>query len=126
MSTDGERDMFWDLPWDEEAEIDKCRQLYDVSPDPYFPAIEFGGWDALRGASNVVFSSGSLDPWSGMSMTDSQLAPSTIIVLVIHDAAHHLDLFWSHESDSWHLRLARILEKEAIKRWLSESPPTPS
>lgn len=72
-----------------------------------------------RSASNIVFSNGLLDPWSGGGVLRSK--SNKITIIIIPDAAHHLDLRASHPNDPGSVRQARDMERMAIKSWLSET-----
>jgi lysosomal Pro-X carboxypeptidase len=61
---DGKDDMFWDQPWDEAAMRRSCWDKWRVVPRPMWAAINWGGRN-IQTASNIVFSNGKLDPWSG-------------------------------------------------------------
>lgn len=63
--SDGVRDMWWPDPWDAEAQAEQCFQRFGVRPRPHWVATYYGGRKALATASNIVFSNGLLDPWSG-------------------------------------------------------------
>lgn len=70
-----------------------------------------------RYASNIVFSNGLLDPWSGGGVLRSETDKITIII--IPDAAHHLDLRAAHPNDPGSVQSARNIERTEIKKWLS-------
>lgn len=70
-----------------------------------------------RYASNIVFSNGLLDPWSGGGVLRSKTDKITIII--IPDAAHHLDLRAAHPNDPDSVQIARSIERTEIKKWLS-------
>lgn len=64
MSRNGKDDMFWDQPFDAEAVKKWCWDTWRVVPRPMWPEINWGGRH-IESASNIVFSNGKLDPWSG-------------------------------------------------------------
>lgn len=70
-------------------------------------------------ASNIVFSNGLLDPWSGGGVLRSKTDKITIII--IPDAAHHLDLRAAHPNDPGTVQNARNMERMEIKKWLSSN-----
>lgn len=67
-STNGVTDMFWDQPWSTEAMVQWCQDEFGVTPRLDWAAIEYGG-KKLQYASNIVFSNGVLDPWTGSGVT---------------------------------------------------------
>ena len=64
MSRNGKDDMFWDQPFDTDAMKKWCWDTWKVVPRPMWPEINWGG-HRIETASNIVFSNGKLDPWSG-------------------------------------------------------------
>lgn len=72
---------------------------------------------SCRYASNIVFSNGLMDPWSGGGVLRSQ--NDDIDVIIVPDTAHHLDLRAANPNDPVTIRETRELEKKAIKKWLS-------
>lgn len=71
----------------------------------------------FRYASNIVFSNGLMDPWSGGGVLRNQNPQLTIII--IPDSAHHLDLRSSNQFDPPSIIEARNMERQAIRGWLS-------
>lgn len=70
-----------------------------------------------RYASNIVFSNGLLDPWSGGGVLRSP--NSDVKIIIMTDTAHHLDLRSSNAKDPYTVIEARNMEKQAIRQWLS-------
>lgn len=70
----------------------------------------------FRYASNIVFSNGLTDPWSGGGVLR---APNDkITIIIIPDAAHHFDLRKSHPNDTASVINAREKEKQTIHKWI--------
>lgn len=70
----------------------------------------------VRYASNIVFSNGLMDPWSGGGVLR---APNDkVVILIIPDTAHHLDLRKSHPKDPPSVIYAREKEKQTIHKWI--------
>lgn len=57
-----------------------------------------------------------MDPWSGGGVL--RAANDKIIIIIIPDTAHHLDLRKSHPNDPPSVITAREREKEAIHKWI--------
>lgn len=70
-------------------------------------------------ASNIVFSNGLQDPWSGGGVLRTPNAD--IIIIIIPDSAHHLDLRAANANDPGSVLAARIREKDAIRKWIRKS-----
>jgi len=113
-------DMFWVAPWSLPATVAGCQQTYGTTPRPAQVSTLYGGLD-LRGASNIVFSNGNLDPWSGGGVTPGraglQLGPGVVAVM-IEQGAHHLDLRASNPADPPSVVAARKLEADNIEAWI--------
>ena len=60
----GKSDMFWDQPFDSDGMKKWCWDTWRVVPRPMWPEINWGG-HRIETATNIVFSNGKLDPWSG-------------------------------------------------------------
>lgn len=70
------------------------------------------------GASNIIFSNGLLDPWSGGGVLRSP--NERISIVIIPDGAHHLDLRGANKDDPISVQMARQNELEIIKHWIKE------
>lgn len=68
-------------------------------------------------ASNIVFSNGLRDPWSGGGVLSAQ--SKDIQVIIIPEAAHHLDLRAANTNDPGSVLQARAMERQAIRRWIN-------
>ena len=82
--------------------------------------INFGG-RSIGAASNIVFSNGDLDPWHPGGVLEAPSESSSIIALLIPQAAHHLDLFWPNANDTAAVIHARLEEKRNIQTWIDEA-----
>lgn len=69
-----------------------------------------------RYASNIVFSNGLMDPWSGGGVL--RTPNDKISIIIIPDTAHHLDLRGSNPNDPESVKGARQKEILAIQKWL--------
>ncbi|ETO24400.1 lysosomal carboxypeptidase [Reticulomyxa filosa] len=71
------------------------------------------------GIDKIIFSTGMIDPWSAGGFLSNNLSYDMPVIL-IEDAAHHLDLRWSNPSDPISVVLARKEEIEYIQMWLNK------
>ncbi|KAK3918120.1 Lysosomal Pro-X carboxypeptidase [Frankliniella fusca] len=117
MCSDGRKDMFERAPWSWTEYSDACFRTWKVRPRFNMTRWEFGGRD-LKGASNIVFSNGLLDPWSAggvvRNMSDS------VVAVLIPEGAHHLDLRGQDPRDPPSVRGARRLHRQHIRKWIKE------
>ncbi|CAN8004404.1 unnamed protein product, partial [Ixodes hexagonus] len=119
---DGVTDMFYPFTWNYTEVTAKCQQRFGVTPDLYKSVMLYGG-DNLATASNIVFSNGDVDPWASVGLLEP---PSdSVVVITIPNAAHHQDLRFSTPTDSEALTKARHVEKNYIRKWITESLPVP-
>jgi lysosomal Pro-X carboxypeptidase len=100
----------------------RCRRLYDTKPRWRRMSEAYGTADAVALTTNVFYSNGKLDQWSSggvtwMNRTDSRS-------FLIDDAAHHLDLMFSHHLDPQSVVDARALERKYMHRWLQTTKST--
>ncbi|KAL4366791.1 hypothetical protein GQ457_05G013990 [Hibiscus cannabinus] len=120
MSSDRNTSMFPAYDWDYSAFREGCRMDFQVTPRPRWITTEFGGHDighVLKFfGSNIIFSNGLLDPWSGGSVLKN--ISDTIIALVTEEGAHHIDLRSSTTEDPDWLVEQRATEIRVIQGWL--------
>ncbi|KXZ49452.1 hypothetical protein GPECTOR_21g678 [Gonium pectorale] len=77
----GVSDMFWDQGgFDFDRVNSHCREAWGVTPRPHWSAITYGGLD-FRYASNIVFSNGLYDPWSGFGVL-TNVSDSVVAVII--------------------------------------------
>lgn len=112
-------DMYWDDPWDGDAVAQQCFDQYGFYPDRRHFTLSYGTpADWARDASNIVWSQGEYDPWRGGGLVDD--LNESLIAVVIPEAAHHLDFFFSHENDTDAVIAARELEMAHVRKWIKE------
>ncbi|XP_065184576.1 dipeptidyl peptidase 2-like [Sycon ciliatum] len=117
--TNNKTDMFPPIePWTDSVYEAYCAKKYGsgLAYNTDFYNINF--WtDQIRGASNLIFSNGDLDPWryGGVYGTD---LPSTVYPIIVKGGAHHLDLRGSDKRDPATVTAARDVEKLIIADWL--------
>ncbi|KAJ0980365.1 hypothetical protein J5N97_008620 [Dioscorea zingiberensis] len=101
MSSSRENSMFPIYDFDYASYEDQCVQSYGVRPRPRWVTTEFGGHDIRttlkKFGSNIIFSNGLLDPWSGGSVLHN--ISESIVALVNELGAHHIDLRPSTNED---------------------------
>ena len=101
--------------------IEHCKAAWNVSV-----TVESAEWmttafDLPRlhsGGSNVIFSTGSYDPWGSAGIVVSPAPARSLISLTMAGAAHHLDLMFSDPADPADVTQARIAEATAIAQWI--------
>ncbi|CAI5964176.1 unnamed protein product [Closterium sp. NIES-65] len=122
MSSNASNSLFEPFEWNQTAFEENCLQQYGVPPRPTWAMTQFGGRSirsALRHfASNIVFSQGALDPWSGGGVLED--LSDTLVSLTIPDGAHHLDLRASTPADPPSVRKQRKEEKKHIQKWIKQ------
>uniref|UniRef100_A0A7S2STF0 Prolylcarboxypeptidase n=2 Tax=Rhizochromulina marina TaxID=1034831 RepID=A0A7S2STF0_9STRA len=103
--------------------VHPCNALFNstVTPDTAALTRRFGGYkigDGEAGVTNMIWSNGRLDPWSGGGfLTPVPDATSNHWVL-LDKGAHHLDLRGPHPDDPEEVTNARALEEEIIWGWI--------
>lgn len=140
-------DMFPPTKWTPSDLNTYCQQKYDIEPKISWSSIEWGREAILQDATNIVFSNGQFDPFSGGGFTPSSLAKHSafahielnkvntlsakhngldiyqvngnpsIMLLYIQNGAHHLDLRATNRLDPPSVTTARDTELRAIATW---------
>jgi len=105
-------------PWSLAGLTAGCIAEFGVKPNENFIPVWQGGVN-LSGGSNIVFSNGDLDPWSGGGVL--QNLSDTLIAIIIENGAHHLDLRAANPNDVPSVIAARQLEVQWIKTWIAEA-----
>lgn len=77
----------------------------------------YGGKN-ISSHTNIVFSNGELDPWSGGGVTKD--ITDTLVAVTISEGAHHLDLRAKNALDPTSVLLARALEVRHMKNWIRD------
>ncbi|KAJ2516104.1 hypothetical protein H4217_004793 [Coemansia sp. RSA 1939] len=82
-------------------------------------------FEILRNTSNVLYTSGSLDPWRDSTVDTSwgNLVdpPGASVVLTIDGATHAQDLQPSRSTDLLSVKQARMLGKRLVKQWVRQA-----
>uniref|UniRef100_A0A1Y9HDP7 Lysosomal Pro-X carboxypeptidase n=1 Tax=Anopheles funestus TaxID=62324 RepID=A0A1Y9HDP7_ANOFN len=118
MCADGVHDMFPPQQWNLQSYSDKCFKKYGVHPRPSNALLNYGG-EFLEGSiTNIVFSNGLLDPWSGGGVLRS--TNDNVKIVLIPEGAHHIDLRASNPNDPSSVTRARAVHVQNIQKWLTE------
>jgi lysosomal Pro-X carboxypeptidase len=99
---------------------ERCARLYGTAPRWYRMVDAYGGATRIPAITNVVYSNGFLDQWSSAGVTWVDRVDSTSILIA--EAAHHLDLMFSHPDDPPSVTRARETERRFIRRWVDGWP----
>lgn len=88
-------DIFGNYPWDLEEWYASCQNIYGTQTRPEWENVNYGLYTnivkQLRYASNIVFTNGLMDPWSGGGILDPVDNPD-ILVLTMATSSHHAEL----------------------------------
>lgn len=112
----GSTDMFMPKKWDFKAFSADCYKKFKVFPREKSAIAEYGAWK-FDSISNVIFSNGLMDPWSGGGVLLTQNA--LVNVVIIPDGAHHIDLRADHPDDIKNARSARKFYILKFKEWIN-------
>ena len=127
----GDIDMFWYAPFDLQASIKYCQLPiadggWGTTPRPEWIIEEYGGIH-IEAASRIFFSSGGLDPWSGLTPnatalngTYSPRNPRGVVAYYMNHTAHHLDLRGANDADPVEVKRVREIERAYITAWLAD------
>ena len=119
MCSDGVNDMFEKVNWDFDQFTTSCMESFQVVPREYWAVHTYGGKNISNEASNIYFTNGHLDPWSGGGVLTS--LSESLQAYVISDGAHHVDLRGSHPEDTAPIKHARVIGLAEITTWISQS-----
>jgi len=97
---------------------ERCARLYSTAPRWHRMVEVYGGVRRIASITNVVYSNGFLDQWSSAGITWVARDDSTSIM--IDNAAHHLDLMFSHPDDPPSVVAARETERAFMRRWVAQ------
>ncbi|KIH51864.1 hypothetical protein ANCDUO_18042, partial [Ancylostoma duodenale] len=76
---------------------------------------------AFPSASNIVFSNGFLDPWSGGGWSLKPKVEGSLVSIILKQGAHHYDLRGAHPDDTEEVKEVRRQEKTHIKKWIEKA-----
>jgi len=107
--------------------LDLCTKYFsaDIRPDTHAFAQRFGGWklgDGLTGVSNLIWSNGLLDPWSGGGFykPKNKDVDSGNYYFSMPHGAHHLDLRGPNDADPEDVTAVREQEEKIIIGWIKD------
>ncbi|ETM36356.1 hypothetical protein L914_16917 [Phytophthora nicotianae] len=118
QNVDGVNDMFWPVPWNFTADNENCKSEWGIDIRPLWATTQYGGRKALKAASNIVFSNGNYDPWSGTGVLQNY--SDSVVALSVEGGAHHLDLMFSNQLDTPSVLAVREAEKQHMHKWARE------
>ncbi|KAB2606610.1 lysosomal Pro-X carboxypeptidase-like [Pyrus ussuriensis x Pyrus communis] len=115
--------MFPPYQFDLQEYIDNCKAIYGVPPRPHWVTAYFGGHDIklalYRFASNIIFSNGLRDPFSGAGVLEN--ISDTVVAVHAKNGSHCLDVLRSNNiTDPDWLVEQRKTEVKIIEGWLAE------
>ncbi|XP_027346530.1 lysosomal Pro-X carboxypeptidase isoform X2 [Abrus precatorius] len=122
MSSREESSMFPPYEYNYPSFQEECFKNFGVKPRPKWITTEFGGHNIhatlKKFGSNIIFSNGLLDPWSGGSVL--QNISESVVSLVTEEGAHHIDLRASTLNDPDWLVEQRETEIKLIEGWIND------
>ncbi|KAL7014675.1 hypothetical protein ACKWTF_016055 [Chironomus riparius] len=115
MCTTGSTDMFVPKKWDFAEYSTDCFKKFKVYPRERAAICQYGAFkfDML---SNVIFSNGLLDPWSGGGVLRTQSDAVTVVILP--EGAHHLDLREDNKADPASIKATRTYYLKTFREWV--------
>lgn len=120
MPTNGVTDFEIPFTPNQTAYYERCRKRWNVKPRPNWEEMHFMGSHIAAG-SNIFLASGQLDPWRAAGIQEvPKGASDSIIVRIIENGAHHLDLRESNPLDPSSVVNIRQEQKAAIRKWIVE------
>lgn len=111
-----EDEMFKKYTWSFEKFANECYEDYYIRPEKEILIEEYGS--TYEQGSNIIFSNGLLDPWCGYGILSLFNKKHTIVIMP--DAAHHLDLRADNPADPESVRNARKLYLQKFHDWIRE------
>uniref|UniRef100_W6NDI6 Peptidase S28 domain containing protein n=1 Tax=Haemonchus contortus TaxID=6289 RepID=W6NDI6_HAECO len=119
-------DFFWkDCPYTMEGAIENCEKWFgkvgfkSSMLRPHWPSQNYG--TEFSSASNIVFSNGFLDPWSGGGWSMTPKIEGSLVSIILKEGAHHYDLRGTHPDDTEEVKNVREQEKAYIKKWIQKA-----
>ena len=117
LCSDGVHDMYYKSSWDVHGMEKICRKTWGATPDLGRIKLQYGDRD-ISEHSNIVFTNGDMDPWSGGGIL-SNITDSLVAINIEH-GAHNYDLLFSHKEDLPSVRQARQRERFYMRSWIKK------
>lgn len=117
MCANGTTDMFVPKKWNFKEFSDDCYKKFKVYPRGNAAITQYGA-EKIKAASNIIFSNGLLDPWSGGGVLRSFNAD--VDVIIIPEGAHHIDLRAEDKLDPASVKQARKIYIKTFKKWIAD------
>ncbi|KAK9751078.1 hypothetical protein RND81_02G240100 [Saponaria officinalis] len=95
---------------------ESCFNTYGTYPHPLWNSTGYSGHD-LKNTSNIIFSNGLLDPYSGASILED--VSESIIAITTKEGSHCLDLIGEQDDDPKWLKDQRDKELKIIAKWIN-------
>ncbi|CAJ0578616.1 unnamed protein product, partial [Mesorhabditis spiculigera] len=118
-------DFFWkDCPFSTQQYAKTCTDMFGARGydrtmmRPDWAIQHYGSY--FPTASNIVFSNGFLDPWSGGGWALKPKTEGSLVSLILLEGAHHYDLRGANEKDTDEVKKVREEEKKQIAKWISQ------
>ncbi|KAJ0395688.1 hypothetical protein ATCC90586_007927 [Pythium insidiosum] len=103
--------------------LEVCKRVFEIdgSPDIRGTNLDYGALGIT--VENVVFPSGTIDPWHALAVkNDTTLHSSTAEAVYIDGTAHCADMYYPSTDDSAAIQWAHAKIAAAVERYLGASP----
>jgi lysosomal Pro-X carboxypeptidase len=114
MCSNGTTDMFPPKKWDFKKFSDDCYKKWKVIPQENAAMTKYG--QKFTSFSNIIFSNGLLDPWSGGGVL--RTFNNDIEAVILPEGAHHIDLREENEKDPRSVKDARRKYMKFFNQWI--------
>ncbi|DBA69290.1 TPA: hypothetical protein ACH3X2_012961 [Trebouxia sp. C0005] len=116
VSFDGVTDMFFDFPFDLDANDKECVQQYGIHSQYNWAAYNFG-LSAVRQSSNIFFTNGIYDPFVACGPT---VNISATITAAVYEGCHAYDVGTPYPEDPPSVTAARNQGAALIAQWVKQ------
>lgn len=115
-------DMFIPKAWNFTEYSDECFKKFKVRPrSAGQEAITNYGGSRIGQASNIIFSNGLLDPWSGGGIFNPPITAREVYSFIIPEGAHHIDLRAANKDDPDSVTELRRQYVQIFKKWIKSA-----